>query len=275
MAAINLVIKRHILDGMRRKRSLLLLLSGIVMLAFAPQVSAESLTERYAKYGTGGGLSARGVVMPNAEVTFSSTLAAPISDMPLKAGAVFKKGTRLVEFDCGRPKAELRAAEANEGKQLLILTNREKLRQHNAAGSFEVAEARADYQAAKAQAEAIKEDIRFCVIDAPFDGRVLKLHADRFELPGINKPLLTVVDDSVLELDLIIPSSWLQWIAVGTTFEFSVEETGQAYDAVISRLGAKVDAVSQTITVSGQFAERPQYVLPGMSGTARFNPPTQ
>jgi multidrug efflux pump subunit AcrA (membrane-fusion protein) len=237
--------------------------------------SAESLVERYSKYDSTGSLIARGVVIANAEVTFSSALAAPVSHMPLKAGSAFLKGAILVEFDCGRSGAELRGAKASEGKQLLILTNKEKLKQHNAAGAFEVAEARADYQTAKAQSDAIKEVIKFCVIYAPFDGRVLELHVNTYEMPGSNAPLITVVDDSVLELDLIVPSIWLQWVSVGINFEFMVEETGQTYQAKVARLGAKVDAVSQTIKLSGHFDNRPKYVLPGMSGTARFNPPTQ
>lgn len=251
-----------------------LLVAG-VCLGLPAQLSAESLVERYSKYDSSSGLTARGVVIANAEVTFSSALAAPISYMPLKAGSAFDKGARLVEFDCGRSRAELRGAKATEGKQLLILNNKEKLKLHNAAGSFEVAEARADYQAAKAQSDAIEEVIRFCVIKAPFDGRVLELHVDTHEMPGSAAPLLTVVDDSVLELDLIVPSIWLQWVSVGVDFEFTVEETGQSYQAKISRLGAKVDAVSQTIKISGIFINRPKFVLPGMSGVARFDPPTQ
>ncbi len=239
------------------------------------ETAAESLVDRYSKYDDASGLTARGIVVANAEVTFSTALVAPISDMPLKAGAPFARGDRLVHFDCGRTRAELRGAEATQGKQKLILENRQKLKQRNAASTFEVLDAKADYDVAKAQTEAIKETVKFCEIEAPFNGRVLELHTNTHEMPGSNVPLLTVIDDSALELDLIVPSKWLQWISVGDTFDFSVEETGKMHAAVIRRLGAKVDAVSQTIKISGSFVDRPADVLPGMSGSARFDPPTQ
>ena len=79
---------------------------------------------------------------------------------------------------------------------------------------------------------------------------------------------------SELELDLIVPSNWLRWVNRGTTFIFSVDELGQEYKARVTRLGAKVDAVSQTIKLTGSFVVRPQSVLAGMSGTATFAPPT-
>ena len=84
----------------------------------------------------------------------------------------------------------------------------------------------------------------------------------------------TQVDDSTLEVDLIVPSTWLRWVNKGTRFEFDVDELGRSYTAQVDRLGAKVDAVSQTIKITGSFVDRPGNVLTGMSGTAKFTPPT-
>ena len=71
-----------------------------------------------------------------------------------------------------------------------------------------------------------------------------------------------------------MPSRWLRWVSTGTEFEFDVDELGQKFKAKVARLGAKVDAVSQTIKLTGVFVTRPGAVLAGMSGTARFAPPS-
>jgi len=261
--------------------SRLLKLAIAVLAVFSVQtlsilpISAQSLSERVARLEDLNALTARGVVIPNAEVTFSSEIVAQIIELPVKAGDVFKKGAKLVRFDCAKYDAELRGSMAIEGKQLLILNNRKKLKKRNAASAFEVAEAGADFQTAKAQVDSLKQTLRFCLVEAPFSGRVLELHADRYEMPSANVPLLTVVDDSILELDLIVPSKWLRWLTVGTGFSFDVDETGKTYQANIIRLGAKIDAVSQTIKITGKFDQRPERVLPGMSGVAHFNLPTQ
>ena len=244
------------------------------MAPIGPSIS-ESLIERVSKFESVGALTARGVVMANAEVTFRSDLAAPVNGLPVKAGSAFQNGDMLISFDCGKQNADTRGAQEFENKQSLIFENRKKLKLRNAASAFEVANARADYLIAKAQTDSLKQVSRFCTIDAPFDGKVLELHAAKFETPGVNTPLITVVDDSKLELDLIVPSKWLRWLTVGSKFDFEVEETGKTYFASILRLGAKIDAVSQTIKITGSFNARPARVLPGMSGVARFDPPTQ
>lgn len=247
---------------------------AVMMVSVRPSIS-ESLIERVSKFETAGALTARGVVMANSEVTFRSDLAAPISGLPIKAGSTFRNGDALISFDCGKQNADTRGAQEFENKQLLIFENRKKLKSRNAASAFEVADARADYMIAKAKTDSLKQVSRFCKIDAPFDGKVVELHAAKYETPGVNTPLITVVDDSLLELDLIVPSKWLRWLTVGSKFDFEVEETGKIYTASILRLGAKIDAVSQTIKIAGSFFTRPERVLPGMSGVARFDPPTQ
>ena len=216
---------------------------------------------------------ARGVVVPNAEVTLQAGIAARIDAMPLKAGQRFQAGETLVQFDCARQEADLRGAEATLQRNAALFATKERLQARGAAGAQEVRDARSEMQTARASADALREVITYCRIKAPFGGRVVERHAETFEIPAANAPLLTVVDDSSLELDLIVPSTWLRWLKTGTTFSFSVDELGTAFQARVQRLGAKVDAVSQTVKITGAFAKHPQQVLTGMSGTATFDPP--
>lgn len=217
----------------------------------------------------------RGVIIANSETTFSTDLTARVKQLDLKAGSTFKKGQLLISFDCDRYAAELRAANAIVAKQQNILSVKDRLRARGAAGALEVKEARADYQTAVANAQAIKVSMRTCEIKAPFDGRVLERHADPLEMPSPNTPILTVLDSSILEIDLLVPSNWMRWVEPGTEFSFKVQETGDTYSAKVARIGAKVDAVSQTIKITGLLSELPNNVLPGMSGTARFDPPSK
>jgi len=221
-----------------------------------------------------GELDSRGVVLPNAEVTLGAGVAAKIARMPFKSGQSFKKGEPLVVFDCARQKADLRGAQSGLTKASSVYKSKRRLKSRGAAGSQEVREAAADVATTQAAVDGLREVLRYCQIDAPFDGRVLERHADPFEIPAANAPVLTVVDDSALELDLIVPSNWLKWVKPGSEFDFSVDELGVSYRAKVARLGAKVDAVSQTIKITGEFINRPANVLAGMSGTARFSTPS-
>ena len=217
---------------------------------------------------------ARGVVVPNAEVTLGAGLAARIASMPFKDGQTFAKGDTLVTFDCSRHLADLRGAKAALRKSSSLYSGKLRLKKRGAAGGQEVRDAAADVDSAKASVEALNEQLRFCKIDAPFTGRVVERHAETHEIPAANAPVITVVDDSALELDLIVPSTWLRWVKKETEFQFAVDELGSTFPARVARLGAKVDPVSQTIKLTGTFVGRPDRVLAGMSGTASFTPPS-
>ena len=217
---------------------------------------------------------ARGVVIPNAEVTLGAGIASKIEMMPFKAGQSFKKGEALVVFDCARQLADLRGAKAGLGKATSFYQGKKRMKSRGAAGAQEVREAAADVATARATVDGLQEVIGLCKISAPFNGRVVERHAETHEIPAPNAPILTVVDDSALELDLIVPSKWLRWVQKGTHFDFAVDELGRSFKARVDRLGAKVDAVSQTIKITGVFNVRPNSVLAGMSGTAKFAPPS-
>ena len=236
-----------------------------------PAFDGERLTT--ASISSADPFDARGVIVPNAEVTLGAGVAAPIKAIPFKPGAAFGKGDTLVGFDCSRQRADLRAAKASLSKATMHLTGKQRLLKRGAAGRQEVREASADVAASKAQVDGIMAVLSQCTVRAPFAGRVLERHADPYETPGATAPILTVVDDSVLELDLIVPSKWLAWVKPGTSFSFAVDEVGREFKAHVIRVGAKVDAVSQTVKLTGAFEARPARVLAGMSGTARFAPP--
>ena len=85
-----------------------------------------------------------------------------------------------------------------------------------------------------------------------------------------NDKLLSLLDDTSLEIELVLPSSSLAWLKRKSPFTFAVDETHQEYAAKVKEIGANVDSASQTIKVIGIFGKLPVDVLAGMSGTAQF-----
>lgn len=214
----------------------------------------------------------RGVVRAVREATLSSRLAARIADMPLAEGASFKSGTLLVRFDCERQSAEARAAAAAAEAQKKTVDTNVELDRFESIGKNDLAISRSVFEKARAESDALNTQVKDCNLYAPFAGRVTERMARSFEAVAVSQPLLRIVDPSALELDVIVPSSWLQWLVAGADFHFRVDETGQTMSAKVVRLTPAVDPVSKTIRVIGQFrgGKGTDHVLPGMSGTALF-----
>ncbi|MDE2445571.1 MAG: efflux RND transporter periplasmic adaptor subunit [Alphaproteobacteria bacterium] len=215
---------------------------------------------------------ARGVVKALTEATIAMDYAARIDKLPVLEGQAFKVGQLLIAFDCRRYQSEVAAARAAAHAAGLVYSNNKKLADRGAMGSNEVEISMAQLVKAKAEADALAARTGSCSFKAPFDGRMVQRIAQEHESPAPNQPLIKIVDTSKLEIETIVPSKWLNWMKLGATFQFSIDETGQTVSAKIVRVGAMVDAVSQTIKAFGVLVGDNNSVLPGMSGTATFNP---
>jgi RND family efflux transporter MFP subunit len=215
----------------------------------------------------------RGIVRAVGEAWISSDLGFEIVDLPVREGDAFAKGGRLIAFDCEGLRAEAKAAEAKHRGEALTYENNKKLAELKAVGRFEVGLSKARENEAAAQVEAFQIRLSQCELLAPFPGRVSELRAHAHEVPERNRPLMHIIDTSALEIDIILPSTWLRWLKPDTVFSMRIDETGKTHEARIVRVGAAVDPVSQTIKVVARFSGDTTGILPGMSGTAAFAVP--
>jgi RND family efflux transporter MFP subunit len=212
----------------------------------------------------------RGVVKATAQATLASQVQGRISRLPFKEGQRFKRGAVLVALDCSKYEAELASADAEYRGKRKTYENNLRLAEHHAVGQLELEVSQAEADKAAAVVKAAQVNVSGCIIHAPFPGRVVKTIVNEHENVFPNDQLISLLDDSLLEIELILPSKSLMWLKVGTAFEYAVDETGRRYPAVVQDIGANVDPASQTVKVKGVFRKQPANVLAGMSGTASF-----
>jgi len=227
-----------------------------ITLAGTPVAAAEAVT-------------AHGVVRAGDEAVIASRMTALITALPLTAGQSFQRGQMLASFDCSQMHAQLQAAQAAASAYRKTYDTNVELDQYKAIGTSEVAVSKANLGKAEADAQAIQAGTGQCSIAAPFAGKVVERIAHPHDVAAPGQPLMRIQGSGNLEVELIVPSSWLTWLKPGTPFSFGIEETGGTVDGHITELGAAVDPVSKTMRVTGRIDVRGT-VLPGMSGTARF-----
>lgn len=212
----------------------------------------------------------RGLVRAVEQAQIATDLQTRVAKIGFQEGERFRKGDVIVEFDCRKQRAELTASEATLLEMTLTLDKYRLLQRAQAAGKndLEIAEARA--AKASAETQGLRSHLEQCVLKAPYDGRVLEMNLHAHESPQPGKPFVGIISDGALEIDLIVPSDWLRWLAVGEQTTFTVDETKTDFLISVSRIGASVDAISQTVKIVAVFADPPAKVLSGMSGTAIF-----
>ena len=243
-----------------------ILLATLMSLALIAGASAPSKAQSQEQ--------ARGLVRAVNEATLSADISARITALPFREGQTFKKGQTLVHFECRETAAGRRAAGAELKANQIELKNKVYLRKHKAAGAFDIAMAKANLAKSKASVEVADAKLAFCDLKAPFNGRVANWFVRPHETPKPGSPIIRVVSDDDLEIELIVPSNWLIWLTGQDRFFIRIDETGHSYAAQVSRLPAVVDPVSQTAKLLATFTESRDGVVPGMSGTANFLVPT-
>ncbi len=126
--------------------------------------------------------------------------------------------------------------------------------------------------AAEAEERLAAIDVSHCSIKAPFSGRIAELKVQRYQFVTLGQPVLDILSDRELEVELLAPSRWLAWLKPGTRFAVHVDELDKDVPAIVTRINARIDPVSQSVKiyakVDGDFPD----LTSGMSGIARMNP---
>ena len=208
----------------------------------------------------------RGVVVALQEAVISAVSSFPVAKINGRVGSVFEKGDQLLEFDCGL----LEAQQKMVGIELSIAqadhTNNIQMQTRGAIAGHDVILSELAEEKAKAALEEVKEQLRFCQIDAPFSGSFSEINVKLLQVPNIGDPVMRLVSNEAFEVEMIVPSSWLSWVSKGTKFTIDVEELNVATDGVIIRTGSVIDPVSQTVHMYGSINHSKNKFTPGMSG---------
>jgi RND family efflux transporter MFP subunit len=212
-------------------------------------------------------------VVAETSATLGAPMAGRLSQFPLHDGDRFKKGEVLARFSCGEKEGVLNHARATLEGRRQVLDSKQKL--HNLGSSTEVEfkVAQSDVSQANADVATAQATVSECVVVAPFTGRVAGVYAHNFQFLATGAPLLDVLSDKDLNLEMIVPSLWIAWLKSGTRFNVVIDETGKTYPAHLVRLSGKVDPVSRSIKAYGKFDSPDDVLLPGMSGRALLAPP--
>lgn len=212
----------------------------------------------------------RAMLVPRIESGLSAQISALVIDVTVRAGDRFHRGDVLVRFDCAVQRAQLQKAQAELTVARKTLAVKRDLAQLNSAGSLEVDIA--DAAAAKADADVAMTSavVSYCVIRAPFDGRVVEVKIQPYEGASTGQKLMAVIDAGELEVEVIVPSRWLEWVKPAAPFLVHIDETGKTYQAAVTKLGARVDAVSQSVKIYGKISDKARDLIAGMSGDVSF-----
>lgn len=200
------------------------------------------------------------------EATLSAEINARIKELPVEEGGRFLKGEVLVVFDCATQEAQRIKAQAELVGATYKLRANEKMYDLKSVGELEALISESSRDRAAAELMVIDAQIRKCEIQAPFSGVMGEIFFNQNEYVQAGEPVVAIFDDSLFEVKYLAPSRWVSWVQPGVVFDVQIDELGLVLEAVVSRVGARIDPVSQSIEVSGEILASTSKLKPGMSG---------
>ncbi|MDO8299664.1 efflux RND transporter periplasmic adaptor subunit [Lacisediminimonas sp.] len=212
----------------------------------------------------------RAQLLPRRYTTIAAEIGAKVSKLPIAEGGNFRAGQALVVFDCSIQQAQMGKATAELDAAQTTYKANVRLAELNSVGLMDLDLSKAAADRARAEVAANQAVLSKCTIPAPYAGRVAEQKVREQQYAQAGQPLLEILDDSVLELEFLVPSSWLTTLRMGGAFKVEIDETKKSYPARLIRIGARVDAVSQSVKIAAAIDGRFPELVSGMSGRVRI-----
>lgn len=211
---------------------------------------------------------ARFLVISDRESPLSAVVPGRIAHVGVGLGDNVRAGQVVASLDCSDLQAKRAAARAEHAAAQLKYEAKAKLQGLQSAAELEVELAAADVNRARSQIQIIDAQLAQCRFVAPFSGKVARVYVKVGQGVAAGAPVVDLVANGHLKARMNVPSAWLRWLKVGTPLTAAVSETGQKYLIKVTRISARVDAVSQTVEIEAQFDDKAQGLIAGMSGQA-------
>lgn len=223
-----------------------------------------------AAHAQDGQLAAPSVLIAKNEATLSSLMDGQIEVLPAEVGDAFLAGDVLLKLDCDISEAVASSAAAEASSLEAEFASKDALSKRGAIGTTDVAIAKGRMEAAKSQARVAELRVDWCVVEAPFDGRVVEVSVNQHEFVQAGQPLLSVVSAEAPFLEIIAPAEWLKWLRIGVRGRVDLPSLQTSHEVEVTRIAPVVDPVSRTVKLRAAFLETHDSLLPGMSGLVHF-----
>lgn len=206
------------------------------------------------------------------QATLSTRLAGTVKAIHVSEGARVAAGQLLLELEAGDLLGQLKAAETARDAAAAHFTRIQNLQAKGASTPSELEMAASNKAAAEGAVAAVKGQLAYAQIRAPFAGTVQRRDAQAGAFVGPGQPLITVEGAGALELTASLSESEAAGLKVGRKVAFEVDgRTGEAQvtalavggDPLTHRRALRAKVLKPTDLASGAFA---RIQVPGAAG---------
>lgn len=210
-------------------------------------------------------LQALGTLRANEATTISASVTEVVTAIHFDDGQRVKRGDILVEMASGEERALLEAAEHALVEAEQQYRRVQSLVKNKLATQAVLDERKLAYDSARSQLEATRSRLKDLLIIAPFDGVVGLRNISRGALVRPGDVITTLDDDSVMKLDMSVPSVYLPHLKTGMSVTAWAHALGdKPFVGEIASIGTRIDPVTRSVQVRAIVPNPERILKPGL-----------
>lgn len=221
-------------------------------------------------------LTAVGTILAINGVNISPQLAGTVSKIDFNSGQMVTEGQLILELDTSLVQAQLDEATSAMNLANATFKRYTKLYEQKAVAESDLDAARSAYNQAVGNVNAIKAQISFMQIKAPFSGRIgLRLvNLGQYLAPGTVIATLQSVDP--IWVDFPIPSQDIPQLQLNGAITLTTDSDSKTvYQGKIIAINSAVDQTTRMVTVRAEVNNPTGSLVPGMFANVKVLLPIQ
>jgi membrane fusion protein (multidrug efflux system) len=251
-----------------------------VTLEFAPADLAYVAARPMSRW-----LAVSGTLQPERQATVKAKVVGEVRELSLREGERVQKGQVVARIDTADLEAKLaervgalesaraHLALATKTRAMNVKLLNERFISQNAFDSsesgFDVAQG--NVKSAEAQVKLAQNALKDAVAAAPLSGVVAKRHVQQGEKVNFDSPLVTIVDLTDLEVQVLVPAIDVPGLALGMPVELAVDGYGdRRFKGRVGRINPSTEPGTRAILVYVALPNPDATLRSGMFATGRI-----
>ncbi len=260
------------------------LIVGLVVGRMIPSGNSQAAAKPDAKQGAGAGKGGKGgrpvpvhvcavetkplseeinvaaSILPDEAAALCTELAGRVAELPMKEGAVVKKGDLICRIAADDIAAQLRKAEAvnNLNKQKTIRTKDLLSKQMASTEDLETAEMTESSSAA--DVDQLRAQLAKSEILAPFAGLVGLRTVSPGAYVSIGTKITDIVSKGPLKIECSVPERYSELVKPGTHITLTFSQSSKSVDATVYATQPSVDKSTRTLAVRAKLSDATKLV---------------
>jgi len=232
-----------------------------------------------------GGVPLSGPLAPKVSVTVGAPIAEQVVQMFVDVGDPVRQGQPLARFrddvlraaaasataDVANARMAATVAAAESSRAEALFAEGAIARRDHDNAMLGVEAARARLTLAQSQAASASDRLETATLTAPVNGVVSQRFAQAGDRVDFGKPVVTIVDNSVLELEAAVEARWLPVLAVGRPVSLTVSQVpGDTIVGRIARINPMADPATRQVRLYVDVANRGGRLVGGLFVSGRI-----